>query len=199
MNGIDKITARIESDAKAEADVILAESRAECEIIRERYEKDAQDEYWRLVREGVKDCEMRVQRLGSTAAMESKKSILALKQEMVAEAFERAVKLLAGLPDNEYLAFLANQAASASRTGAEEVLLNARDSSRYGERAVKAANEKLTEKGLPGGLTLGAATRQISGGLILKDGDIEINCSAETLTELHRNDLATQVAAEMFD
>ena len=39
-------------------------------------ERAAQEEYWRLVREGVKDTEQRVQRLGRTARLEAKKSVL---------------------------------------------------------------------------------------------------------------------------
>ena len=58
MNGIEKITARIRADAEAE-----------CAAIRAENERAAQEEYWRLVREGVKDTEQRVQRLGRTARL----------------------------------------------------------------------------------------------------------------------------------
>ena len=67
MNGIEKITARIRADAEAECAAIRAESEERCAAIRAENERAAQEEYWRLVREGVKDTEQRVQRLGRTA------------------------------------------------------------------------------------------------------------------------------------
>ena len=76
MNGIEKITARIRADAEAECAAIRAESEERCAAIRAENERAAQEEYWRLVREGVKDTEQRVQRLGRTARLEAKKSEL---------------------------------------------------------------------------------------------------------------------------
>ena len=92
MNGIEKITARIIADAEAEAAAARADAEAKCSQIRADYDKKAQDEYWRTVRAGVKDCEARVQRLGRTAEMEAKKSVLALKQDMVSRAFDSALE-----------------------------------------------------------------------------------------------------------
>ena len=55
MNGIEKITARIRADAEAECAAIRAESEERCAAIRAENERAAQEEYWRLVSEGVKD------------------------------------------------------------------------------------------------------------------------------------------------
>ena len=54
MTGIEKITGRIEADARAEAAAITAEANAKCAEIRAEYDKKAQDEYWTRVRAGVK-------------------------------------------------------------------------------------------------------------------------------------------------
>ena len=68
----------------------------------EKAAKKAQDEYWRTVRAGVKDCEARVQRLGRTAEMEAKKSVLALKQDMVSRAFDSALERVLAMPEDGY-------------------------------------------------------------------------------------------------
>ena len=99
MNGIEKITARIAADAEAECQAIRAESEKKCAEIRAENDKKAQEEYWRLVREGVKDTEQRVQRMARTAALEAKKSVLSMKQEAVSRAFDEAQKLIAALPE----------------------------------------------------------------------------------------------------
>ena len=194
MNGIEKITARIESDARAEADAVLADAREKCEKIRADYDKKAQDEYWSLVRAGVKECEARVQRLGRTAEMEAKKSVLALKQSMVAEAFERAVEKVCSMPEKEYAAFLAALAARAADSGHEEIILSARDA-HLGDAVCAEANRLL---GSRGGLTVSAQTREMRGGLVLREGDIEINCAVDVLAEQYRYELASQVAEIMF-
>ena len=62
MNGIEKITGRIEADAQEQAKAIAAEAEARCAEIRADYDKQAQDQYWARVRDGVKACEDRVQR-----------------------------------------------------------------------------------------------------------------------------------------
>lgn len=198
MNGIEKITAKLESEARAEIEAINAETAAKCEEIKKEYEKKAQDEYWKRVQDGTKSVENRVERLASAADMEAKKSVLAFKQEMVSKAFDRAVQNISEMPREEYIAFLAGQTAKAASTGTEELIFNARDRKEFGADAAKAANVLLKKKGLAGGLTVSDETREIPGGLIVKQGDIEVNCSVDILVQLYRNELASQVAEILF-
>ena len=90
-------------------------------------------------------------------------------------------------------------AGEAAVTGQEEVVLNARDAAAVGAKAVKAANELLAKRSLPGMLTLSAETREMSGGLVLKQGDIEVNCTVDTLLDLSRGELAARVAEVLFE
>jgi V/A-type H+-transporting ATPase subunit E len=198
MNGIEKITARLEADARAEIDVLNAETAAKCDEIKKEYNEKAQAEYWKLIQEGTKNCENRVQRLGSTADMEAKKSILAFKQEMVSAAFKKAVETIGAMPKDKYVSFLAGQAAKAAAYGTEELIFSAKDKKEVGEDVAKAANALLKEKGVPGGLTVAEETRDIPGGVIVKQGDIEANCSVDILVQLYRNELASQVAEILF-
>ena len=117
MNGIEKITGRIEADAQEQAKAIAAEAEAKCAEIRADYDKQAQDQYWARVRDGVKACEDRVQRIGRLAEMEARKSVLALKQEMVDAAFAAALDKICAMPQADYVAYLAKLAAQAATTG----------------------------------------------------------------------------------
>ena len=199
MKGIDKITSRIIADAEAECRDVKRESDERCAAVRAENEKRAQDEYWRLVREGVKDTEQRVQRMDHTARLEAKKSVLNMKQEAVSRAFDLAKDKIAELPERDYVAFLAREAAEAAITGQEEVIFCERDRKSVGAKAVKAANELLAAKGMPGLLTLSDATRDMAGGLMLKQGDIEVNCTVDTLLDLTRDELAARVADVLFE
>ena len=199
MKGIDKITSRIIADAEAECRDVKRESDERCAAVRAENEKRAQDEYWRLVREGVKDTEQRVQRMDRTARLEAKKSVLNMKQEAVSRAFDLAKDKIAELPERDYVAFLAREAAGAAITGQEEVIFCERDHKSVGAKAVKAANELLAAKGMPGLLTLSDATRDMAGGLMLKQADIEVNCTVDTLLDLTRDELAARVADVLFE
>lgn len=198
MNGIERITARIGSEAAAEAEAIRAAAELECGEIRAAANEQAQEKYWQIVRGGVKDCEARVQRLAGTAQMEAKKSVLSLKQEMVASAFLRAEELLCTLPEAEYIELLSRLAAAAAVTGTEALIFNENDRARVGEQVAASANAKLAAAGKIGSLGVSAELRGIRGGLIVRQGDIETNCSVEALTDQYRSAMAAQVAAALF-
>ena len=113
---------------------------------------------------------------------------------MVAKSFDRAVDQLVALPEAQYIALLAKLAVKASVTGDEEIVLNARDKKAVGEKLVKAANEKLGG----GQLRLAKDTGNFKGGLILRRGSIEANCTAELLVDLCREEMAAELAGVLF-
>ena len=184
MNGIEKITGRIEADAREQASAITADAEAKCAEIRAGYDKQAQDQYWARVRDGVKTCEDRVQRMGRLAEMEARKSILALKQEMVDAAFAAALERICTMPQADYVAYLAKLAAQAATTGTEALVFNAKDQAACGQAVADAANALLAQ--------------HLRAGFVLQQGDIEVNCAVETIAELCRSDLAAQVAEVLF-
>ncbi|MCC8358232.1 MAG: V-type ATP synthase subunit E [Oscillospiraceae bacterium] len=198
MNGIDKITARIEADAVADAARIAEETKAQCDSIREEGEKKAQEHYWEKVRQGVKATEERSQRLAKTADMEARKSVLSCKQEIVAEAFVKAEEKIRALSGDKYINFLASLAARAAVTGTEELVLSAADKKTIGSKVLSKANAKLTVAGKPGRLTLASETGSFTSGLICRKGSVSVNCTIEVLMSQAREDMASQVAAELF-
>ena len=199
MNGIDRITDRIEADAREQAKAIIAEAEAKCAEIRKENEKKAQERYLELIRNGTKDCESGLERRKSAAEMDAKKSVLALKQDCVAEAFDMAKRRLADMPEDSYVGFLASLAASAAADGSGEIVLSARDRERCGKAVLERANAALTAKGLTPALTLAADSREISGGLILRQGGVEVNCSIEALVEALKGPMTADVARTLFE
>jgi len=194
MKGTEKIIAHIQADADAQAAQILAEAEAKSAAIREGYEQKAKQAYAERIRAGVKENQDRLDSMERLANMESRKAILALKQDMVARSFDRAVDQLVALPEAQYIALLAKLAVKASVTGDEEIVLNARDRKAVGEKLVKAANEKLGG----GKLRLAKETGSFKGGLILRRGNIEANCTAELLVDLCREEMAAELAGVLF-
>ena len=194
MKGTEKIIAHIKADAKAEADAILSQAEQQCAVIRQDYEVKASEAYGEKIRQGVKACQDKIDSAGRIGQMESRKAVLALKQEMVSQSFDKARDMLVNLPTAQYIELLAKLAAQASVTCDEEIVLNPRDSSSVGEAVVKAANDRL----IGGKLTLSKDTGDFAGGLILRRGSIEANCTAELLVELCRGDMSAQLADVLF-
>lgn len=198
MNGIDKITARIETDAVADAARTAQETKARCEAIRAEGEKKAQEAYWEKVRQGVAAAEDRVQRLAKTADMEARKSVLSFKQAIVAEAFDKAEARLNALEGDGYVEFLTALAVRASATGTEELVFSAADQRAYGAKVVAKANAALSAAGRTGRLTLSKQEGRFERGLICKQGSVSVNCTVEALMAQARENMASDVAAELF-
>lgn len=94
---------------------------------------------------------------------------------------------------------MATLASSSAKTGQEEIILNQRDKDKYGLRLLKAANEKLNANGIAGNLQLSEYIGKFAGGLILKQGSIEINCTIEILIELCKDEMSAQLSEVLFD
>ncbi len=115
----------------------------------------------------------------------------------------------------------------ASTTGKEQLIFSTKDRAQIGKQVVVAANEALASQVAPelpesiteskvgafvgklvnttaamvngtAMLTLSQETREIKGGFIMVDGDVEINCAFETLVRLQREKLEKEVANVLF-
>lgn len=194
MKGTEKIIAHILADAKEQSDAILAQAEQQCALIRAEFDEKAKAAYSERVRKGVADCQDRVDSMDRIARMEAKKGLLALKQQKVAQSFELAGKKIVELPTEQYTAFLAKLAARASVTGDEEIVLSAGDRERIGSDVTAQANALLGD----GKLSLSDKTGSFAGGLILRRGSIEANCTVELLVELCRSEMSAEIAKLLF-
>lgn len=219
MNGIEKITGRISADAKAEADRVIAEARAEAEKIAAKYQAQADAEAADLAAKNKRSAAEREERLVSVAQMEARKVQLAAKQEMVEKTYALALEKLCAMPEERYVEVLAELLVQASSTGREEVIFSPADRERVAKAAVSKANERLNKpaeqpkggsmvgnilgkvtakaKSTPQ-LTVSQETREIRGGFILKDENVEVNCTFDTLVRLQKVETAGAVAKKLF-
>ena len=193
MNGIEKITQRIASDAQAEVDRILGDARDEAGHIAASYRAQADAEAAELAAKNEKAAAEREERLVSAAQMEARKVQLAAKQEMVEKAYIQALDKLCALPEEQYVAILADLLVKASSNGKEEAVFSPEDRERVGEAAVAKANELSGKQ-----LRLSEETQPIRGGFILKDKNVEVNCTFETLVRLQKAETAGAVAQKLF-
>ena len=226
MEGIEKITAKIAQDAQAEISQLMAETDQKVQAVRANAAAQARQEANDIVEKGRAAASERLERLSSASQMERRKLELAAKQEVLGEAFDLALEKLCTLPEQEYISLLTKLALEASTSGREQIIFSQKDRARVGKQVVMAVNEALVKDRAPSlpeevskskvgafvgklvhnttavvtgtGLTLSEKTRDIRGGFIMVDGDVEINCAFETLVRLQREQMEKKVADALF-
>ena len=228
MEGIEKITARIAQDAQAEISRLTAETEEKVQAVLTNAAAQAQQEANEIVEKGRMAASERLERLNSASQMERRKLELAARQEVLGEAFALALEKLCTLPEQEYIALLTKLALEASSSGKEQLILSQKDRAAVGKQVVMAVNDALVKERAPslpeevakskvgafvdklvhnttavvtgaGMLTLSEETRDIRGGFIMVDGDVEINCAFETLVRLQREQMEKKVADVLFE
>ena len=192
MNGLERITSRIEAEAKAEVNAILDAGMAETNRVVDGWRAKIDAESRALAEKNQKAAAEREERLISAAEMDARKTLLAAKQEMVDAAYARALEALCSLSGEQKVAFLASLLLRASNSGREEAVFSASDRA-DGVKAVARAN---TEGGKH--MTVSRDEAPIRGGFILRDKNVEVNCAFETLLRLQRTETAGAVAKLLF-
>lgn len=194
MNGLEKIVARMEADTQAACDA-LATSAAEnaAAILRDcqaQADAAAQDSAQRAAAQTAAHLE----HLNGSSQLACRQRVLAAKQQLIDEAFARTAQALTALPQAAYVDLLASLAAE-NGSGDEELLLSKADRDAVGAAVVEAANAKK-----PGAaFRLSEETRDTGGGLVLRRGRVELNCSfTEKLRQL-RQEESSAVAQLLFD
>jgi len=198
-HGVDKLKAQLLAYAEDKRKALQAETDAEIAEITAGFAKEAEEIYWKHTTAGKQTIDQTAQGLADTAAMESKKQVLAFKQELIAQIFALALERLSDLSEEKYIKFLVNLCVKASQSGHERLIFSVRDRGHYGKRVTIAANEALEEMGREAKLTMSEETRPISGGVILTEGLVDVNCSIEALIEVRRRELIIPVAETLFD
>lgn len=194
MNGLDKIIARMEADTQAACDALAASAAENAAAIL----RDCQAQADAVTRDSAQRAEAQaaehLEHLNGSSQLACRQRVLAAKQQLIDEAFARTAQALAALPQADYIDLLAALAAE-NGSGDEELLLSKTDRDAVGAAVVEAANAKK-----PGAaFRLSEETRDTGGGLVLRRGRVELNCSfTEKLRQL-RQEESSAVAQLLFD
>ena len=194
MNGLDKIIARMEADTRAECDALAANAAENAAAILRDYQAQADAAARDSAQRAEAQAAEHLEHLNGSSQLARRQRVLAAKQQLIDEAFARAAQALAALPQADYIDLLAALAAE-NGSGDEELLLSAHDRETVGAAVVDAANAKK-----PGAaFRLSDETRDTGGGLVLRRGRVELNCSfTEKLRQL-RQEESSAVAKLLFD
>ena len=222
LNGLNKITDQILDDAQKEADRILENAQAECDRIRSSYEAKAEEIRQELADRAQKVGTEWVTRAKSSVGTKKRNMLLSVQSELLNSVFDDTLEEMRNLSVEKYTSLLAGlltaamleqiEAEHISRTyygdddvmepEAYEVLMSTRDRDRCGDAVLDAARRKLKGK-IPdeklARMCLCARPVEMGGGLILRCGSIESNCSLDLLFAQLREELEAEVSHALFD
>lgn len=218
VNGVSNITEKILGDARAWAQEHIDEAKTEITSTEKQYADQAAIDKRAILDEASVTVSSMQERARSQADMDRRKRILATKQQAVGEAFDEALKKLSALAE-EARALLMVRMAVKYQTQDAELIFNAADQAKVGPLVVETVNaiyakqqlkevfsgsfieqvKKLVlDQPVKHKATLSKTVGNFSGGFILKEGDIENNCTFEVLIGAVRDELEGDVSSILF-
>ena len=211
MTGLEKVTGKIIADAEADARATLAAAQADCEAADAAAAAKTEADCDGLRESAGREGESLIRRAKSAAEMARRDVLLETRSGLVEE--------IRDLPADKYAALLTGMLKAALRRQLEdeqesmrlygeniapaayEILLNARDRKTYGQQLLDAVNAGSFAKiGLTrqDAVKLPNETADITGGLILRCGEVEINCSLRMMFDEVRRRTEGRVSGILF-
>ncbi len=186
MSNENKIIDKIIADANAEAEEILSQARSYANDKLKEFELEANKQIEANTQTAKSEAVQAKAKEISSADMIAKKRILTTKQMLIAETIEKAKQKLLNQDDeanqNTILQMLKNSKADTQT----EIILPEKSSAKLKE-ALEKAGYKISNQ-----------IRDIAGGFVLKQGDIEYNYSFESIIEIERENLELLAAQILF-
>jgi len=171
----------IESENDTRVSDISKKASAEVKAIQESYKT-------RLAKE-----EPEIQkRREIVAKLDANKVDLGVKQRLIGEAFESALHQLTELPSDKYLSFAWSLLEKAVETG-DEVLFVGKNERYINGSWVDNYNGSHQTR-----LSLSGDRLPISGGFVLRNGKIDVNCSWDMLVADVRPQIEAEVVKRLF-
>ena len=186
------IKAKIKADSQAQIKALEAENDAKVREISRKVNaeiKEVQDSY--AARLGREEPEV-LRRREIVAELDAKRVDLGVRQRLMGEAFEEALKQMVSLAPDKYVKFADKLMSQAVVTGGEVVFVG-KDEKHLDQRWLDGYNASHKTS-----LTLSGERLPIAGGFVLRNDRIDTNCSWEMLIADARADIETEVVKRLF-
>lgn len=216
LNGLEKITGRIIADAEADAEATVREAEAKCAAINADYAEKARALEASYGEKTDTECQNVIIKARSSLDNAVNNIMLMKRAELIDSAFTEALRELCSLPSDKYAELLAasltkalkDQRASERDSMAlygedvspefYEVILSKHDRAEYGQKLIETVKAGASDGAVAEKLRLSDNSADIRGGLILKCGDVELNCSFEMILSEVRGELEPKVENALF-
>lgn len=214
MNDISAILRKIEEDAKAQSAAILAAGEENAARIQAEAAREAEAVREEILRNAAAAAEAQRLRAASQSGIEERNLRLQTRRKAIDAAFEKAMEKLCTMSDEKKVALYTELALTAI-TGQAELVLNAVDKAAIGKAVTAMVGKKfvsdginnvvdaltslkLPEKSLGRVVLLADEVGPFRGGLRIREGNIETNCTFEVLVSAAKEELEPEVARLLF-
>ena len=183
MSNLDNLINKILDDAKKEADRIIEESTKINEEIVSSKVNEANEKKKRIIEKAAAEAAMMKDRIISNAELKVRDENLKAKQEVLDRVFKLSKEKLKDLNDDEYIKFLRNNLKILNLKGTELLIVP----------------EKMKAKVKSMGLVpMVSDDETVESGFMLKDNDVTMNFSFDSLVDYLREELESEIAQDLF-
>lgn len=184
MSNLENMTKKILGDGRKEATKIKEKSdKDNQELINSRIAK-ANEKKQEIIDQAKTEAAMYKNRLKSETQLQVRDKKLAAKGKVLDQAFDLAKKSLKEINEDEYIVFLKQKLEELNLKGNEIIVVP--------------DNFKNLIK--TSGLSLNVSEEEsVESGFIVKDGNISVNYSFDSLVDFVRDDLEGEVAKKLFE
>ena len=187
---LEKITEKIVCDAREAAAAVLEAAEQEQDKILTEGRRNAEERAARIAAEGEEETAFAVKRIYANFEMYRRNAYLKVKQEQITACYDQAGRALCTMLPEAYLSLLKDVISRNIESGQIlELILNRADRSRFGDALTAAFGENTV---------LSEETADISGGVLLRCGNVCKNYSFEALLEQARSCTDQEVADLLF-
>ncbi|MDD3395429.1 MAG: V-type ATP synthase subunit E [Anaerotignum sp.] len=178
---IDKIIEKAEAEAKE----IKDKANLEVQAVLKSAEEKAKRESDALKKNAEAEAEKVKAKAISGAELQGKIGILQEKQAILEDVITEAKKRLETLPDAQYVETIGSMLSKLEKENGTEIIVSEKDR----ERLAGVIKEK--------GFILSGKSRELDGGFIVKNGDIEYNYSFDSIITVEQEEIR-QIAAKIL-
>lgn len=194
--GLENILSCIDQEAVEESENIINEAKTRADNILAKAHEFAKKESELIIKNTEKKVNLILKRAETKAFLQERELNLKSKHEMVCFIIDEAKKVLYNLPDEEYFSLIFKLCKKYFKPSKCKMIFSAADLNRITntirEKILKLADDVGTK------IEISDKTRNIDGGFILSYGDVEENCSFESLIESNFDLLCDKINEILF-
>ncbi|MGL4798941.1 MAG: V-type ATP synthase subunit E [Cellulosilyticaceae bacterium] len=190
MTDLEKLLGQIEEESSQKVRKLIEETQQQVKVIEMQGETERNDIKMKAKIALEKERISVLQRAESAALLHEKKIILQGKYEMIEALLQKARASLNVLDEEDYFKVLHQLVKKYAKESSGTILFTSKDYDRLPEWFMEAL-ETLQ-------LKIGKCERELEGGFILKQGDVEENCSFDALFLEKKEVLQDEVGRYLF-
>ena len=181
---LEDILKKIEQDGEIKIRSIQNEWNQKIADEKNTLEQKVKDQYEKDLKKIEKEIEERERKRFLEAKLRQRNTVLQKKISIIDDIFSTVYHEILSLDDAKYFDILVDLVKEASSSQDEEIILNAKDKTAFGDKLIKK---------LGGNFSLYGEPLDIKGGLVLKKGNIETNLSFDSIFKIKRQELEQEV------